>query len=51
MTFRCDWLPKGTSRPETTWHDTEQAAEVAAWRLRYAGTAFVVVWRDWAVWE
>lgn len=49
MTFRCDWLPKGTSRPETTWH--EQAAEVAAWRVRDAGTAFVVVWRDWAVWQ
>jgi hypothetical protein len=48
-TFAVTWLPKGSVRPSTVWHDTEDEADVTAWRLRMLGLAHVVVWADWGV--
>lgn len=49
--FRVDWIPKGTCRPQTTWHATERAADLAAWRLKFGGIANVLVWFDAAIYE
>jgi len=43
------WLSKGTTHPEATWHQTEAAADLAAWRLKMLGLREIVVWRDAAV--
>lgn len=45
------WLPKGAHAPTTTWHETSEAAEVAEWRLEYAGVKNRVRWFDAAVYE
>lgn len=39
-------LPKGAHAPAHSWHDDEQAADVAAWRLRFGGLSNVIVWFD-----
>lgn len=40
----CSWLPKGTTIPQTTWHETVEAAEAAMRALD--GARYAVVWFD-----
>jgi hypothetical protein len=44
--FRVDWMPKGSTTQETSWHTTEQAAEAAEWRLKFGGATWVLLWFD-----
>jgi hypothetical protein len=46
---RIDWLPKGSMRPVFAFFESEQAAKVAEWRLKFAGISCYVRWFDAAV--
>ena len=46
---RIDWLPKGSTHPVFEFFDTEEAADTAEWRLKYAGVTCFVRWFDSAV--